>query len=229
MYQSFQKAIELISSNDVMLGEIVNTTLKMAFTSSILALLIGAPFGLLVASFNFPGKRAVVMFLRTLMGFPPVVVGILVYMLFSGTGPFGKLRLIYSVELMIIAQVILISPIVSGMTESSLSPIVDKLRPTTCGLRLNPFKSFCMMVYEGKYQFIAIYLFAFARAISEVGAVQIVGGNILNKTRVMTTAIALNYNTGDFSVAVALGIILMLISLGVNFIAALLQWRSYRK
>lgn len=207
----------------------VNTTLRMAFTSSVIALLLGVLFGLLVASHEFFGKKIVVTIMRTLMGLPPVVVGIVLFLLFSGTGPFGKLRLIYSVELMIIAQVVLITPIVAGMTESALTPIVAKMRPTMKGLRLNPFKTLFLTINEGKYQFVAIYLFAFARSISEVGAVQIVGGNILNKTRVMTTAIALNYNTGDFSLAVALGLILLAIALAVNLVAALLQHGLKRK
>ena len=220
---AFQKAWEMVIGQDPMLQNIVKTTLEMAFTSSILALLFGVLIGLVVAYNNFPGKKVVVVILRTLMGLPPVVVGIVVFILFSGTGPFGHLKLIYSVELMIVAQVVLITPIVAGMTETSLTPIVDRMRPTVKGLGLSVSKKFFLVLNEGKYQLIAVYLFAFARAISEVGAIQIVGGNILNKTRTMTTAIALNYNTGDFALAVALGIILLAIALGVNLVAGLLQ------
>lgn len=231
MSNAFKQAFELIAHPSAFYSTIIKTTLEMAFTSSILALLLGVLIGLLVAYFDFPGKRIIVMIIRTLMGLPPVAVGILLYILFSGTGPFGKLGLIYSVDLMIIAQVVLITPIVAGMTETSITPIIKKMKPTLKGLSINPVKKFGLIVFEGKYQLIAVYLFAFARAISEVGAVQIVGGNILYKTRVMTTAIALNYNTGDFSMAVALGIVLLAISLGVNLIAAFLQFgfRSTRK
>ena len=220
---AFQKAWEMVIGQDPMLQNIVKTTLEMAFTSSILALLFGVLIGLVVAYNNFPGKKVVVVILRTLMGLPPVVVGIVVFILFSGTGPFGHLKLIYLVELMIVAQVVLITPIVAGMTETSLTPIVDRMRPTVKGLGLSVPKKYFLVLNEGKYQLIAVYLFAFARAISEVGAIQIVGGNILNKTRTMTTAIALNYNTGDFALAVALGIILLAIALGVNLVAGLLQ------
>lgn len=229
MNAAFLKAFELMSSNDPILNSIVLTTLRMAFSSSLLALLFGVLVGLLVSFYNFPGKKVLVTILRTLMGLPPVVVGIVVFILFSGTGPFGNLGLIYSVELMIIAQVVLITPIVAGMTESSLSSIIDRMRPTVKGLKLNPIKTLGVTLFEGKYQLVAVYLFAFARAISEVGAIQIVGGNILYKTRVMTTAIALNYNTGEFSLAVALGLILLLIALGVNLIAAVLQFGLKRK
>ncbi len=221
--------MRLMQDKDPLLDNIVKTTLQMAFTSSIIAFLLGTLIGLVIVFNEFPGKKVVVTILRTLMGLPPVVVGIIVYILFSGTGPFGRLRLIYSVKLMIIAQVVLITPIVAGMTETAVSPVVGGLRPTLDGLQLNPFKKFRLTIAESKYQLVAVYLFAFARAISEVGAVQIVGGNILYKTRVMTTAIALNYNTGDFSMAVALGFILLLIALSVNLVAAILQFGLKKK
>lgn len=223
MKDAWAKAVELMTSHNAVLETTINTTLTMAFASSLSALVLGVLIGLAIASNEFPGKRVVVMIMRTLMGLPPVVVGIVVYILFSGTGPFGNLRLIYSVELMIIAQVVLITPIVAGMTETALTPIVNRMRPTLKGLRAGPLKTLGLTVAEGKYQLVAVYLFAFARAISEVGAIQIVGGNILYKTRTMTTTIALNYNTGEFSMAVALGFILLLIALAVNLAAALLQ------
>ena len=122
-----------MQNNDPLLDNIINTTLQMAFSSSIIAFLFGTLIGLLVAFNDFPGKRIVVTFMRTLMGLPPVVVGIIVYVLFSGTGPFGNLRLIYSVKLMIIAQVVLITPIVAGMTETAISPIVKNAPPPPKG------------------------------------------------------------------------------------------------
>lgn len=212
-----------------MLRTIVGTTMHMAAVSSAASLVLGIVVGLVIAGNRFPGKKIAVIILRTLMGLPPVVVGILLFVLFSGVGPFGKLRLIYSVNLMIIAQTVLITPIVAGMTEASVTPLIDKMRPTLNGLNVDAFKKFRLALCEGKYQFVAIYMFAFARAVSEVGAVQIVGGNILYKTRVMTTAIALNYNTGDFSLALALAIILLSIALAVNLFAGILQFGLYRK
>ena len=178
---------------------------------------------MLIANNRFKGKTVVRIILRTLMGLPPVVVGIIIYVLFSNTGPFRNLHLIYSVPLMIIAQVVLITPICAGMTESSVTSTVELCKPTLKGLGFSPIKRFLLTLYECKYQLVSVYLFAFARAISEVGAVQIVGGNILYKTRVMTTAIALNYNTGDFAYAVALGIILLAIALAMNLVAGILQ------
>ena len=228
MASSFEKAGQLILEKDALVGGILKTTLHMAFISSAIAFFLGAIIGLLIAYNRFPGKTAIKIIIRTLMGLPPVVVGIILYVLFSNTGPFRALKLIYSVPLMIIAQIVLITPIAAGMTESSVAFVVERSKPTIKGLRLNPVKRFSLSLYECKYQLLSVYLFSFARAISEVGAVQIVGGNILYKTRVMTTAIALNYNTGDFSYAVALGIILLAIALAVNLVAGILQFVARR-
>ena len=228
MSSVFAKARDLIVGNDPLIGGILQTTMYMALISSAIAFVLGAIVGLLVSYNRFPGKTAVKIVLRTLMGLPPVVVGIVLYILFSNTGPFRALGLIYSVPLMIIAQIVLITPIAAGMTESSVASVVERCKPTIKGLRLNPLKRFSLTLYECKYQLLSVYLFSFARAISEVGAVQIVGGNILYKTRVMTTAIALNYNTGDFSYAVALGIILLAIALAVNLVAGVLQFVARR-
>ncbi|MCR4660653.1 MAG: ABC transporter permease [Clostridia bacterium] len=224
MGSSFEQAWQLIVGSDKMLNGILSTTMHMALISSAIAFILGAIIGLLIAYNDFPGKNVIRIILRTLMGLPPVVVGIVLFILFSNTGPFGKLGLIYSVPLMIIAQIVLITPIAAGMTESSVNTVINQCKPTLLGLKISPIKRFLLALFESKYQLIAVYLFSFARAISEVGAVQIVGGNILYKTRVMTTAIALNYNTGDFSYAVALGIILLAIALIVNLIAGLLQY-----
>lgn len=224
----FERASQLILGKDPMIGGILGTTMYMAVLSSLISFVIGATIGMIIASNKFRGKTVVRIILRTLMGLPPVVVGIIIYILFSNTGPFRNLHLIYSVPLMIIAQVVLITPICAGMTESSVTGAVELCKPTLKGLGFSPIKRFCLTIYECKYQLISVYLFAFARAISEVGAVQIVGGNILYKTRVMTTAIALNYNTGDFAYAVALGIILLAIALAMNLVAGILQYVARR-
>lgn len=220
---SFGDAFRLIFSGDTTLWEIVATTLRMSLTSSVLALLIGAPIGVVIAINDFRGKKTIERLLKTFMGLPPVVVGIIVYMLFSGVGIFGGLRLMYTVEVMIIAQVLLITPIVAGLTESYVSSIAPSVTETATGIGLKKGKIALIALNESKYQLISVYLMGFSRAIAEVGAVQIVGGNILHKTRVMTTAIALNYNTGEFYYALALGILLLLISFTVNWLAGILQ------
>ncbi len=223
MGKAIAKAFSLIFSGDAYLIGIISTTLRMSLSSSLISLIIGMPLGIMLALATFKGKGVVTTILRTLMGLPPVAVGIGLYLLFSGTGPFGSLRLIYSVELMIIAQIVLITPVVAGMAEMYVTQISADFLDTVKGVRLQYGKVFLLAINESRFQMIAIYLFAFARSMAEVGAVQIVGGNILNKTRVMTTTIALNYNTGKFEYAVALGLILLLMVLIINCIAGLIQ------
>jgi len=218
------EAFSLMSVGDVLLKEIILTTLEMAFASSILALLLGVPFGVFIASSSFKGKKIVIVFMRTMMGLPPVVVGIFLYIIFSGIGPLGQLKLIYSVELMIIAQIVLITPVVAGMTETYVTRISPTIFETSKGIGLSRFKRSLLTINESKYEMVAIYLLAFSRAMAEVGAVQIVGGNILHKTRVMTTSIALNYSSGYFSLAIALGILLLFIVFLVNCIASIIQF-----
>lgn len=220
---SFKKAFELMGSDNKLLDEVVTTTLEMTLQSTLWAFIIGMPIGILIASNSFKGKKIIVTIQRTLMGLPPVAVGILVYILFRGVGPFGNLGLMYSVKLMVIAQVILIAPVVAGMTESAVTPITNRMLETAKGLRINPVKKLGLIINESKYQLVSVLLFAFARSMAEVGAVQIVGGNILHKTRVMTTTIMMGYNTGSYQLAVALGIILMLIVLAANVLATILE------
>ncbi|MBO4694661.1 MAG: ABC transporter permease [Clostridia bacterium] len=228
-WQSLGEAFKIIGSGNPLMNEVVATTMKMAVTSSIISFLIGAPLGLLLATYNFKGKKVLVIICRTLMGLPPVAIGILVYLLFRGIGPFGQLRLIFTVTAMIIAQVLLITPVVVGMVETSAESTGKALFETRRGIGLGSTRTFLLMANENKYQLIAAYLFAFARATAEVGAVQIVGGNILHKTMVMTTYIALNYNTGNLEFAVALGIIIIAITLGFNLVGGVLQLIGSRK
>jgi len=229
METTFQRAWDLIVYPTYEFSTILETSLYMAGLSSLISFLIGFPIGLIISYCRFPGKKITVTLMRTLMGLPPVGVGIILYVLLSGSGPLGHLHLLYSVKAMIIAQVILITPIVIGMTHNASTNITNKIKPTLKGLKLNPFKKLLITINETKFQLLAVYLFGFARAISEVGAIQIVGGNILHKTRTMTTAIALDYNTGDFILAIALGIIIIAISLIVNMVASLFQWGLGRK
>lgn len=228
-WQSLGKAFEVIGSGSQIINEVVATTLKMTITSSIISFIIGAPLGLLLATYNFKGKKVIVIIVRTLMGLPPVAIGILIYLLFRGIGPFGNLQLMFTVKAMIIAQVLLLIPLVVGMVETGAESIGQSLYETRKGLGFGPTRTFLIMANENKYQLIAAYLFAFARAMAEVGAVQIVGGNILHKTMVMTTYIALNYNSGNLEYAVALGVIILAFTLGLNLIAGILQFVGTRK
>ena len=228
MHSALVKAVELILSADMELCNILGVTARMSLSSSVLALLIGAPIGIWLGSCRFPGRSTLVVVNRTLMGMPPVVCGLLFYMLFSGVGPFGKWKLLFTVSLMIIAQVVLITPIVIGNMESFVSAISEDLRETAMGLGLGRGRRWLLLMNESLYHIFSTYLLAFARAIAEVGAVSMVGGAIAWKTNVMTTAIMQYTNRGNFSLGIALGIILMSISLIVNIVISLAQRRLSR-
>jgi len=228
MSSAIQKALNLILSADPELLNILGTTARLCFTSSILALLIGVPIGVWLGSARFPGRGALVVVNRTLMGMPPVVCGLLFYLLFSGVGPFGSLKMLFTVELMIIAQLVLITPIVVGNMESFVSAIAPELRETAAGLGIGALRCYGLMMNESVYHIFSTYLLAFARAIAEVGAVSMVGGAIAWKTNVMTTAIMQYTNRGNFSLGIALGIILMSVSLIVNVVISLVQRRLSR-
>jgi len=222
------KAISLIMTADASLIDILITTAKTSITSSLIALIIGVPLGILLGAGAFKGRGILVMLNRTLMGMPPVVCGLLFYMLFSGVGPFRHLRLLFTVEVMILAQTVLITPIVAGNMESFVSGISELIKETAKGLGLGRIKTFYLIMNESVYQIFSAYLLAFARAIAEVGAVSMVGGAIAWKTNVMTTAIMQYTNMGDFALGIALGIILMAISLLVNIVLYVLQRRLSR-
>ena len=228
MKTSFLKAIALILSADAELLNILEVTARMSIQSSLIALIIGVPIGIWLGACKFPGKPVLLVANRTLMGMPPVVCGLLFYMLFSGVGPLRHMRLLFTVEVMIIAQIALITPIVIGNMETYVSAVAPAVRETAKGLGLNGIKTFLLLCNECIYQIISAYLLAFARSIAEVGAVSMVGGAISWKTNVMTTAIMQHTNQGNFTLGVALGIILLTLSLLVNIVISLLQRRLSR-
>ena len=228
MKTSVIKAIQLIMSMDAELLDILGITAEMSLQSSVIALLIGLPIGILLGACKFPGRNVLLVANRTLMGMPPVVCGLLFYMLFSGVGPLRHMRLLFTVEIMIIAQITLITPIVVGSMETYVSGIAPAVRETAKGLGLGGFRTFSLLCNECVYQIISTYLLAFSRAIAEVGAVSMVGGAISWKTNVMTTAIMQYTNRGNFTLGVALGIILLTLSLIVNIVISLMQRRLSR-
>ena len=228
MITSLMKAIELILSGDKELMNILTVTARMSLQSSVLALLIGLPIGIWLGACRFPGRQALLVVNRTLQGMPPVVCGLLFYMLFSGVGPFRHAKLLFTVDIMVLAQIVLITPIVVGSMETYVSGVAPTIRETSKGLGLGGIKTFGLLCNECIYQIISAYLLAFARSIAEVGAVSMVGGAIAWKTNVMTTAIMQHTNRGNFTLGVALGIILLTISLIVNIVISLLQRRLSR-
>lgn len=225
MQTALQKAIALILTGDEELINILAVTARMSLSSSVIALTIGVPLGILLGACRFRGRKTLMVLNRTLMGMPPVVCGLLFYMLFSGVGPFGYTKLLFTVDIMIMAQVVLIVPLVVSSMETYVAGIAPSVRETAKGLGLSGGKTFLLLMNESAYQIFSTYLLAFARAIAEVGAVAMVGGAIAWKTNVMTTAIMQYTNRGNFSLGIALGLILITISLLVNIVITLLQGR----
>ena len=218
-----KEALSLILSGDTELWQIIGTTLTMSVFSTSISALIGIPLGVLIGRSRFRGKSLILRLTNTLMALPPVVAGLIVFMLFRGVGPFGSLHLMFSVPIMVIAQVLLITPVVTGLSAAAAGERSALLLETAKGLGLSGPKQIGLLIRECAPQFMSIALMGFGRSIAEVGAVSLVGGNIQFKTRVMTTAILLESNKGNFNKAFALGIILMLISLLVNIPAYSVQ------
>lgn len=216
------EALGMLMNMDSELLQIIGVTLRMSFFSTVISCLIGMPLGILMSKSVFKGKRTIKKLTGTLMGLPPVVAGLIVYMLFTKYGPFGSLGLLFTVEVMVIAQCMLIIPVVINLTESMTAINAKRLTETAKGLNFSKLKTSLLLLSENKQSLLSVVLTAFGRSIAEVGAVSLVGGNIQWKTRVMTTAIMLETNKGNFSFALALGIILLLISFVVNILASVL-------
>lgn len=209
-------AIALVLSGDPDLMEIVLLSLYVSLTATALACLIGLPLGALVAVGRFRGKQLVLIVMNALMGLPPVVVGLLVYLHLSRSGPLGFLGLLYTPTAMIIAQVILIAPIVAALSRQLLEDLHSEYAEQFRSLCLTPWQTVQALLWDARYGLLTVALAGFGRAVAEVGAVIIVGGNIDHLTRVMTTAIALETSKGNLALALALGIVLLVIALGVN-------------
>ena len=219
----FKQAFELIFHDNSELVQIILTTLVMSFFSTGISSVIGIPLGVALGHSKFRGKGIVIRILNTLMSLPPVVAGLIVFMLFRSIGPFGFLHLMFTVPVMVIAQVLLITPVICGLAASASEEKALLLTETAIGIGLTKKMQTKLLIKECAGQFVSIILMGFGRSIAEVGAVSMVGGNIQFKTRVMTTAIMLEANKGDFEKALALGIILLFISFAVNIIAYTLK------
>ena len=209
-------AAGLVLSGDAALAEIVGLSLKVSLTATAFACLIGLPLGALVATTRFPGRGTVLVTLNALMGLPPVVVGLFVYLHLSRAGPLGFLGLLYTPTAMIIAQTILITPIVAALSRQVLEDLHAEYSEQFRSFCLNKAQVIGAVLWDGRYALLTVALAGFGRAVAEVGAVMIVGGNIDHLTRVMTTAIALETSRGELALALALGIVLMVLALGVN-------------
>jgi len=214
--QAFHAALRQIATLDPLLLEIIGLSLKVTLTAVTLATLIGFAIGGILAVYRFPGRGAIAAILNALMGLPPVVAGLIVYLLLSNAGPLGVLQLLYTPEAMIIAQVILVTPIVAALTRQTCEDLLEEYRDQLRSLGASSAEIVTTLLWDGRYRLITAVLAGFGRAIAEVGAVMIVGGNIDHVTRTMTTTIALETSKGNIALALALGMILLAIALAVN-------------
>ena len=220
------RAFQLILAGDPTVAQIALLSLGVSLTATLLGALVGIPLGFFIARRDFIGRSAVTTVINTFMGVPPIAVGLVVYLFLSAAGPLGFLRLLYSPDAMIIAQFFLVFPIVCGITIASIQSVSPKLNETLLSLSATPIWEARILLKEARLGLITGIITGFGAAISEVGAVMIVGGNLLGYTRTLTTAIMLYTNMGDFALAIAMGIILLLIALGVNLFLTIFQSRS---
>jgi tungstate transport system permease protein len=220
-----QSALSLILSGDVALFAIVRLSLLVTLSATLLAGMIGFPLGAVVALTRFAGRDVVVVALNGLMGLPPVVVGLLVFLALSRAGPFGFLGLLFTTKAMIIAQAVLITPIIAALTRQVIEDLWAEYRDEFTAMQVGPLRRVQAVLWDARFALVTIMLAGFGRAAAEVGAVMIVGGNIDGFTRVMTTTIALETSKGNLSLAISLGLVLISIILCVNALAwSVRQW-----
>lgn len=220
---SFSLAAGLVLEADPALVEIVVLSLKVTATALCFSALIGLPLGAILAIARFPGRGFLVIVSNALMGLPPVVVGLTVYMLLSNAGPFGVLKLLYTPTAMVIAQALLITPIIIALTRQVIADLNQDYADTFRSMVVPAHTAIAALLWDARFSLLTVLLAGFGRAIAEVGAVMIVGGNINHVTRVMTTAIALETSKGELALALALGMILLCIAFAVNAAVGLLK------
>jgi tungstate transport system permease protein len=214
--EAFGAALQQIFLLNPQLIEIVALSLKVTLSAVAIAALIGFALGGMLAVYRFPGRGVLAALLNALMGLPPVVAGLFVYLLLSNVGPLGVLQLLYTPQTMIIAQVILVTPIIAALTRQTCEDLLEEYREQLRSLGASSSAIVTTLLWDGRYSLVTAVLAGFGRAIAEVGAVMIVGGNIDHVTRTMTTAIALETSKGNIAVALALGMILLVIALAIN-------------
>lgn len=216
---AFATALALIAAGDAAVAAIVLLSLRVSLSALAIAAVIGLPLGALLAIARFPGRQAIIVALNALMGLPPVVAGLLIYLLLSRSGPLGAFGLLFTPSAMIIAQAVLITPILAALARQVLEGLWDEYAEQLRSFGAGRLRAVPTLLWDGRFALLTVLLAGFGRASAEVGAVMIVGGNIDGFTRVMTTAIALETSAGNLPLALALGMILMVIVLAVNALA----------
>ncbi|HEX6142262.1 MAG TPA: ABC transporter permease [Geminicoccaceae bacterium] len=213
---AFGLAFGLIAAGDADLLEIIGLSLRVSVSAVVAACMIGLPLGAGLAVIRFPGRGVALVLLNALMGLPPVVVGLMVYLMLSRAGPLGDFGLLYTPSAMIIAQTVLVTPIVAALTRQVVEDLHAEYDEHLRSLALRRLEVARTLLWDARYSLLTVALAGFGRAIAEVGAVIIVGGNINHVTRIMTTAIALETSKGDLALALALGIVLITLAVLIN-------------
>ena len=226
---AFAAALTLIINFESGLAEIVGLSLQVSFVAVLAASVIGLPLGAALAVFRFPGRVTLVVLLNALMGLPPVVVGLIVYLILSRSGPLGTLGLLFTPTAMIIGQTILIMPIIAALTRQSTATMWDEYSEQFKSFGTSRSETVLTLLWDNRFGLMTTILAGFGRASAEVGAVMIVGGNIDHVTRVMTTTIALETSKGDLALALGLGIILLCLALSVNAAAYLINESALKR
>jgi tungstate transport system permease protein len=223
LLEAFRTAIRLIATLDPELAEIVVLSLRVSLSALVIAMLLALPIGATIGILRFPGRRLAIILLNSLLALPAVVVGLLVYLFLSRSGPGGELDLLFTPAAMVIAQTVLITPLIAALSRQVMEDLFEEYDEQLRSLGAGTWRSIRTLLWEGRFSLLTAVLAGFGRAIGEVGAVIIVGGNIAHLTRVMTTAIALETNRGDLPLALGIGIILIGLSILINAAAHLAQ------
>lgn len=213
---AFEQSLHLIIGLDPQLMEIVGLSLAVSGAAVALACMIGFPLGALLATRHFPGRQILVVLISALMGLPPVVVGLTVYLMLSASGPLGVLELLYTPAAMIIAQTILVTPIIAALTRQTVEDLHGEYDELLRAMHANAWQTLSTLLWDARISLVTAALAGLGRAFAEVGAVMIVGGNINHVTRVMTTAIALETSRGELALALGLGLVLLIISIAIH-------------
>jgi tungstate transport system permease protein len=216
IHEAFLLAIGLITSGDAGLWQVILLSLQVSLSAALLGCAIGIPLAAFLAVVRFPGRAATTAVLNALMGLPPVVVGLTVYLLLSRAGPLGALGLLYSVPAMIIAQTVLVTPLIAALARQIVADVHEEYDEFFRSLGLGRLRIMRALIWDARFSLVTVALAGFGRAIAEVGAVIIVGGNINHATRVMTTTIALETSKGNLPLALGLGLVLIALVLAIN-------------
>jgi len=212
-------ALQLVLTGDPALFAIVRLSLLVSLSAVVLAALVGVPLGAALALTRFPGREGAIVVLNAMMGLPPVVVGLAIFLLLSRSGPLGPFGLLFTPQAMVLAQMVLVTPIIAALTRQTIEDLWVEYREELAAMNIGAAGRVATLVWDARFSLVTALLAGFGRAAAEVGAIIVVGGNIEGFTRTMTTAIALETSKGDLPLAIGLGIVLMCIVVAINALA----------